>query len=99
MSKEIGRKLKQLRKEKGITQEEAAKRLKITRSTISNYEVGRRSPHLKDLQKIGDFYGAGLEFSGLLKPTKRWICLFVQEKFFQVLTFALKQKRTCIVNL
>lgn len=65
MSKEIGRKLKQLRKEKGLTQEEAAKRLKITRSTISNYEVGRRSPHLKDLQKIGDFYGAGLEFFGV----------------------------------
>lgn len=65
MSKEIGRKLRQLRKEKGLTQQEAADRLKITRSTISNYEVGRRSPHLKDLQKIGELYGAGLEFFGV----------------------------------
>lgn len=65
MAQEIGKKLKQLRKEKGLTQEEAAERLGLTRSTISNYEIGRRSPHIKDLQTIGEFYGAGLEFFGV----------------------------------
>lgn len=65
MSKQIGSKLKQLRREKKMTQQEVAERLGITRSTISNYEIGRRSPHLTDLQKLAEIYGAGLEIFGI----------------------------------
>ena len=34
-------------------------------ATISNYEVGRRSPHLTDLRKLAEFYGVGLDYFGV----------------------------------
>lgn len=65
MTKEIGKKIKELRKSKGLTQDEVAAKVDITRSTISNYEIGRRTPHLKDLQKIADTFGVGLDYFGV----------------------------------
>ncbi|MGA4517374.1 helix-turn-helix domain-containing protein [Solibacillus silvestris] len=65
MTKDIGRKLKQLRKNQRMTQEDVADRVNITRSTISNYEIGRRTPHLKDLQKLANVFGVGLDYFGI----------------------------------
>lgn len=65
MTKEIGSKLKQLRQSKKLTQEEVAARVNITRSTVSNYERGRRTPHLKDLQKLADVFSVGLDYFGV----------------------------------
>lgn len=65
MTSDIGRKLKQLRKDKGMTQEDVAVQVDITRSTISNYEIGRRTPHLKDLQKLAAIFNVGLDYFGL----------------------------------
>lgn len=65
MSADIGRKLKQLRKSKGMTQEDVAAKVDITRSTISNYEIGRRTPHLKDLSALASVFGVGLDYFGL----------------------------------
>lgn len=65
MSEHIGKKLKQLRKSKGLTQEQVAEKVDITRSTISNYEIGRRTPHLKDLSALAGVFGVGLDYFGL----------------------------------
>lgn len=65
MQNDIGMKLKQLRKDKCLSQQELADRAKITRSTISNYEIGRRTPHLKDLQRLATILGVGLDFFGV----------------------------------
>lgn len=65
MSELIGKKLKQLRKSKGMTQEQVAEKVDITRSTISNYEIGRRTPHLKDLSALADVFGVGLDYFGI----------------------------------
>lgn len=62
---DIGTKLKALRKSKGLTQEDVSEKVGIKRSTISNYEIGRRTPHLKDLQKFADIFGVGLDFFGI----------------------------------
>lgn len=40
------------RKEKGITQEQLAKISGLSRSSIINFETGRRDPRVKDLKKI-----------------------------------------------
>lgn len=61
----IGAKLKALRKGRKLTQQEAADKLGLTRATISNYEVGRRSPHLSELKRIAEFYGVGLDYFGI----------------------------------
>lgn len=68
MSNSIGHKLKTLRKGRKLTQEKAAELLGITRATVSNYEVGRRSPHITELKRIADFYGVGLDYFGIV-PT------------------------------
>lgn len=68
MTNSIGQKLKTLRKGRKLTQQEAAEKLGITRATVSNYEVGRRSPHISELKRIADFYGVGLDYFGIV-PT------------------------------
>lgn len=68
MNNSIGHKLKTLRKGRKLTQEQAAELLGITRATVSNYEVGRRAPHISELKRIGEFYGVGLDYFGLV-PT------------------------------
>lgn len=65
VSGNIGSKLKTLRKGRRLTQQELADKLGVTRATISNYEVGRRSPHITELKRFADFYGVGLDFFGL----------------------------------
>lgn len=65
MSEHIGKKLKQLRKSKGMTQEDVAEKVDITRSTISNYEIGRRTPNLKDLSALAGVFGVGLDYFGI----------------------------------
>lgn len=64
-SKSIGDKLKTLRKSQKLTQQAVADKVGITRATISNYEINRRTPHLKDLQRLAEFYGVGLDYFGI----------------------------------
>lgn len=65
MSKNIGSKLKYLRKGRGLTQLELSEKLDLSRATISNYEVGRRTPHLSELRRFAEFYGVSLDYFGV----------------------------------
>ncbi|SMB97835.1 Helix-turn-helix [Thermanaeromonas toyohensis ToBE] len=58
----IATKLRKLREEKGLTQEEVAKALNIAKSTLGNYEIGRRTPDLPMLTKLAEFYGVSLDY-------------------------------------
>lgn len=66
MNDTIGHKLKVLRKSQKLTQQAVADKVGITRATISNYEINRRTPHLKDLQRLAEFYGVGLDYFGVV---------------------------------
>ena len=61
----ISKKIKALRKTRGMTQEQLAEKLGVQRATISNYEIGRRSPHIKELEKIADALGVSLDYFGV----------------------------------
>lgn len=61
----IGSKLKTLRKGRKLTQLELSEKLELSRATISNYEVGRRTPHLSELRRFAEFYGVGLDYFGV----------------------------------
>lgn len=65
MTRELGKKIKTLRKTRGLSQEDLALKLGMQRSTISNYEIGRRSPSLRELEKISDILGVGLNYFGV----------------------------------
>ena len=75
----IGSKLKTLRKGRGLTQLELAERMDLSRATISNYEVGRRSPHLSELRRFAEFYGVGLDYFGVA-PADEIIDLLARAK-------------------
>ena len=62
---DIGRKLKTLRKGRKLTQQDVADRLGLVRATVSNYEVGKRTPHLSLLKKFSEFYGVTLDYFGV----------------------------------
>lgn len=65
MSSSIGSKLQSLRKARCFSQQFVADKLGIKRSTLSNYEIGRRHPSLTDLGRLAEFYGVGLEYFDL----------------------------------
>lgn len=65
MNESIGTKLKILRRGRKLTQEQLAERLGVNRATISNYEISRRSPSLKELKRFAEFYGVGLDYFGV----------------------------------
>lgn len=52
--------LKRLRIEKGFTQEQLAKALKISKSSISMYENGKREPDFETEELIADFFNVSI---------------------------------------
>ena len=56
----IGTFLKELRKEKGFTQEQLAETLNVSRRTVSRWETGNNMPDLDLLMEIADLYGVDL---------------------------------------
>lgn len=61
----IGKQLKALRKSQRMTQQDVADKVGITRATLSNYEIDRRTPDLKTLRKLADCFGVGLDYFGI----------------------------------
>jgi DNA-binding XRE family transcriptional regulator len=57
----LGKKIQKLRKEKGLTQEELAHELGISRVYMGYIEQGRESPSLKLLMKISRKFNVRLE--------------------------------------
>lgn len=49
-----------LRKREGLSQQELADRLEISRSTIGMYETGKREPDLETLEALADFYNVDM---------------------------------------
>lgn len=70
-TREIGRRVRQLRKEKGITQDELGIVLgdKITgtplsRGQVSNLETGKRNFNIHQIKALADFFGVSIETLG-----------------------------------
>ena len=56
----IGSFLKELRKEKGLTQEQLAEQFHVNRRTVSRWETGNNLPDLDLLIELSDYYGVEL---------------------------------------
>lgn len=63
--------LKLLRKQKGLTQIEFAKRFNIATGTIAMWETGKRTPDFSMLTEIADFFGVTIDYLlGNAEPKK-----------------------------
>ena len=58
---EFHNKLYNLRKKKGLSQEELANRLNVSRQTISKWEVGDSTPDMEKLIAISDLFEISLD--------------------------------------
>lgn len=58
----FGGTLKNLRNEKGFTQDELAQKLSLAKSTISLYESGKREPDYKTIKAIAKFFNVTTDY-------------------------------------
>lgn len=58
----IAERIKDARNAKDITQQEFAELLGVCRSTIANYELGRRTPSLEEVVKIAEILGVDANY-------------------------------------
>jgi transcriptional regulator with XRE-family HTH domain len=61
MTMEFYEKLQALRKQKGITQEELAQALYVSRTAVSKWESGRGYPNIDSLKAIAKFYAVSID--------------------------------------
>ena len=72
---EFHEKLQELRKKRGLTQEELADALYVSRTAISKWESGRGYPNIDSLKEISNFFSVSID--DLLSSEKM---LFIAEK-------------------
>ena len=58
---EFNEKLQELRKQRGLTQEELAKQLYVSRTAISKWESGRGYPNIDSLKAIARFFSVTVD--------------------------------------
>ena len=68
---ELNTKLKEARSHAGLTQEEVAEAIQVSRQTISNWETGKFYPDILSVIKLSDLYAISLD--DLLKGDKKMI--------------------------
>lgn len=59
---ELGKRLRQLRKQREIKQTDLAEYLSCSPGTISNYENGTHFPDLETLSMLADYYGVSTDY-------------------------------------
>ena len=58
---ELSEKIQKLRKERGLTQEQFAEQLFVSRTAVSKWETGRGTPSMESLQMIAKFFDITLD--------------------------------------
>ena len=59
---ELGRRLRSLRLEKNLTQEEVANEVSMSRDHLSNIENGKYPINIKTLYKLAEFYKVDMKY-------------------------------------
>ena len=84
----IGKNLLNARKKSGLTQEEVAKKLGVSRQTISNWELDETLPDIFQSKKLAKLYNLSLdeliEFDSDLKEIENTIINYNEEKMKKI---------------
>lgn len=59
---ELSERLKELRKQRGLSQYDLAKKLGVSKSTISMIEVGSRQPSIEMMEMLCDYFNVSMDF-------------------------------------
>ena len=57
----IGKNMKKIRSEKGMTQEQLAESLHVTRQAVSNWERGNTMPDISKLPQISELFNTSID--------------------------------------
>ena len=58
----LANQMKKLRNQKGLTQQELADILHVSKGTVGMWETGRREPNTEILSELADFYGVTVDY-------------------------------------
>ena len=61
-NEKVGMRLKELRKQRGVTQQEIANALNLTRGAYTNIENGSRETNFKVLSKLADYFNVTTDY-------------------------------------
>lgn len=59
---DMAKRLRQLRLDKGVSQEELAKWLSVSRTSYTKYETGAYEPSIETLIKLAGYYGVSVDY-------------------------------------
>lgn len=79
-NKELGKRIKELRKSRNLKQDDLASLLSISRGQISNLENGRRSLNLRQLELLCSEFKIDMSFFGIEPDTQETIQLLERAK-------------------
>lgn len=65
----IGSRIQALRKERGMSQEELANKLSVSRQTVSQWETGQTAPSIDNIYTLKDIFG--VSFDALMSDSRR----------------------------
>lgn len=65
MAESIGKKIKTLRKGRGLTQFQFADVMECSRGTIANYETNRRCPSFAEIRRMSEYFGVSVDYFGV----------------------------------
>ena len=57
----VSNSIKKLREERGMTQDELAEKLNVTRQAVSNWETGRTQPDIETLTRLAEVFDVSVE--------------------------------------
>ena len=57
----VGNSIKKLREERGMTQDELAEKLNVTRQAVSNWETGKTQPDIETLTRLAEIFDVSVE--------------------------------------
>lgn len=59
---ELGERIKNLRKENELTQEEFANAMNVSPAAVTMWETGRRTPAMSTIREIADFFNCNVDY-------------------------------------
>lgn len=92
----ISKKLRELRKDRNITQEKLAEILDISRSKVSSWETNKRDMTITDAVNIANYYEISLDNLLSIKPLKEKEYIEISYRFSKNKSISLKEKTKII---